>query len=237
MTADAILSVLPNGISIIPEPEYACTLCQDKGYIVRREDGGLYARECECQQRKRTMKRIEQSGIADLLQRYTFESYETPKQWQVTAKEKAADYLEHGQHSWFIIAGNPGSGKTHLCTAIVGKLIEGNKFVRYMLWREEAPRLKASINDREWYDAEMDKLKRCDVLYIDDFLKGNVTDGDINLAFELLNDRYNTGRQTIISGERPIEAILDIDEAVGSRIYERTKGYRIRCPEENWRLR
>jgi hypothetical protein len=46
------------------------------------------------------------------------------------------------------------------------------------------------------------------------------TTADINLAFEILNDRYNSGRITVLSSERRIGEILDIDAAVGGRIYE-----------------
>ena len=63
------------------------------------------------------------------------------------------------------------------------------------------------------------------------------SDGDLNVAFELLNARYNARKRTIISGERTIGAIMDIDEAIGSRIYERSKnGYCFETSPENWRL-
>ena len=75
------------------------------------------------------------------------------------------------------------------------------------------------------------------MLYIDDFFKGSVSDADINLAFELLNDRYNSKRMTILSSERSVEDILELDEAIGSRIYERSKGFYARLPAKNWRLR
>ena len=71
------------------------------------------------------------------------------------------------------------------------------------------------------------------VLYIDDLFKiGKGQDGrkqrptsaDVNLAFEILNYRYNKPTCiTIISSELYAEDILDIDEAIGSRIYERAK--------------
>ena len=64
-----------------------------------------------------------------------------------------------------------------------------------------------------------------------------MSDGDLNVAFELLNARYNARKRTIISGERTIGAIMDIDEAIGSRIYERSKnGYCFETSPENWRL-
>lgn len=217
--------------------EFDCPICRNKGYVAYVSDDTVKTRECECVAKRRSLKRIRQSGLRDLLDRYTFESYETPKAWMKAAKQTAMDYLTKGD-GWFLVVGSPGTGKTHLCTAVCGELINAGKEVRYMLWREEAPRLKAMVNDREEYEHRMNGYKKVDVLYIDDFLKGNVTEADINLAFELLNSRYNTKRlQTIISSEKTIEQMLDIDEAVGSRIYERSKGSAIKTPSENWRLR
>ena len=86
----------------------------------------------------------------------------------------------------------------------------------------------------------MYKLKTIPVLYIDDFLKckGEPSTGDLNLAFELINGRYNNEKlRTIISTERSIENVLDFDEALGSRIYEKSKGYCLSAPHENWRMR
>ena len=215
-----------------------CSICKNKGYVAYVEDGDLHTRECECMAKRRSMKRIQKSGLTDMLEHYTFESYETPEAWQDKAKRKATDFVVNGVGHWFVVAGTPGTGKTHICTAIAGELMNAGKEVRYMLWRSDAPRLKACVNDRETYEREMRSLREVDVLYIDDFFKGTVSDADINLAFELLNNRYNSRRLiTIISSEKTVEQILDIDEAVGSRIYERSKGYCIITPNRNWRLR
>ena len=107
-----------------------------------------------------------------------------------------------------------------------------------MLWRSVAPRLKSLVNSREEYEQLMREYRDTEVLYIDDFFKGTVTDPDKNLAFELLNDRYNSRKtMTIISSEKTIEEILGIDEAIGSRMYERSKGYYVKTAADNWRLR
>lgn len=75
---------------------------------------------------------------------------------------------------------------------------------------------------------------------VDDFLKGNVTEADRNIAFEILNARYIKPEcATIISSERTIGQILDWDEAIGSRIAERAKGFTMSVTGsgKNWRLR
>ena len=174
--------------------------------------------------------------MSDLIEEYTFSRYQTPDKWQEVAKSKAIQFLDH-PGAWFCISGTPGSGKTHLCTAIASELIKAGKEVRYMLWRSEAPRLKSLVNSREEYEQLMRECRDTEVLYIDDFFKGTVTDPDKNLAFELLNDRYNSRKtMTIISSEKTIEEILTIDEAIGSRMYERSKGFYVKTAADNWRL-
>ena len=194
--------------------------------------------ECECVIKRRNALRIKRSGLADVMSRYTFEAYKTPDKQTAAIKAAALRYVAESRGEWFVIVGRPGSGKTHVCTAIVGKLIEGGKNCKYMLWRDEVRELKALVNDNSAYRERMNLLKNVDVLYIDDFLKGGaVSGGDLNVAFELLNARYNARKRTIISGERTIGAIMDIDEAIGSRIYERSKnGYCFETSPENRRL-
>lgn len=49
------------------------------------------------------------------------------------------------------IGGSPGTGKTHLCTAICAKLMDGGIPVRYVQWRGDIPAIKAKVNDAEAY--------------------------------------------------------------------------------------
>ena len=62
----------------------------------------------------------------------------------------------------------------------------------------------------------------------------------VDVALELIMVRYNQrDKLTILSTERSIDELLDIDEALGSRVYERSKGFYLRFAgrEKNWRLR
>lgn len=186
--------------------------------------------------KRRTLRGIRESGLSALLEDYRLDNYETPEPWQESALAKARQYAEDPGKSWFYIYGLPGTGKSHLCTGICGALLESGHDVRYMLWRDVSRELKAVVNDTAFNELAA-PYKRCAVLYIDDFLKGGSGDADKRLAFELLNSRYNSRRPTLISSELSIDAVLDWDEAIGSRIYERAKGYVIHANGQNWRLR
>ena len=213
-----------------------CEICGNTGHISYKKDGLWYGRECSCMAKRRSLRRIRKSGMEEMLRRYTFDAYETPDAERASIKKSAMQYAEEDS-GWFYIAGQSGSGKTHICTAICSRLIDRGKDVYYMRWRDESRALKAAINTSD-VEEPLDKLKKVQVLYIDDFLKGSANDPDIRLAFEILNARYNDiSLRTVISTEMPIKKLLELDEALGGRVYERSKGYRFRAPNENWRLR
>ena len=228
-----------------------CPICLNKGYIYRAdEQGRLVAGECSCMVQRRSAKRLEKSGLSDMVQRYTFEAWEVKERWQQQVKDLALQYTEE-QKGWFLVTGNPGSGKTHLCTAICRELLHLGYDTRYMLWRDVAVEAKAVVTCDEDYQRIVGPLKSVRVLFIDDLFKSGKEDrdgrrvpkmpsvGDVNLAFEILNNRYNDSRKlTIISTERSIDDLLNIDEALGSRIYERSKRFYLDFSDKpNWRLR
>lgn len=230
---------------------YDCPECLNRGgsYVVR--DEYILFRECKCKLTRGNILRAQQSGLWESLKESTFKNFIATEQWQIDMKRLASNFLESSQSDggWLFIGGQVGSGKTHLCTAVVGKLLTMGKTARYMRWRDDVVQLKASVNDDEEYGEIINPFKTADVLYIDDFFKTSKdeygkykcpTAGDINVAFELLNYRYvNKNLITLITSERSIDDLIDIDEAVGSRIYQMTKNYCMTIPadkKKNYRL-
>jgi len=172
-----------------------------------------------------------------MMDRYTFDAYQTPTADRVNIKRKAADFCDRDD-GWFYISGRSGSGKSHICVAICAKLIHEGHDVRFMSWRDDSTAIKATVTDAPTYEAEIKKLKTVDVLYIDDFFKGGCSLADVRLAFEILNARYlNSKLRTIISTEMEMQELLSCDEALGGRIYERSRGFVLKAPAENWRLK
>lgn len=225
-----------------------CPDCLNRGYVYFINDrGGLSQRECRCMVQRRALRHLAQSGLGNMLSRYTFERWQEEERWQTKALETAKRYAADPK-GWFVITGRSGTGKTHLCTAICGELLQRGLPVRYMLWRDVAVQAKAVVNDAEAYSQIVDPLKKVKVLYIDDLFKmgrsggstAKPTVGDINLAFELINARYNdSGKVTLISSEISLNDMMDIDEAIGGRIYEGAKAgaYLDLSGRQNWRLR
>jgi len=225
---------------------YDCPLCLNRGYITRVAGRvELVTAECSCMEIRRSMTRMSISGLGEVMGRLTFERFRAEQPWQQSMLEKGRAYAA-SPSGWFVVCGQSGCGKTHICTATAGQLLRQGRSVRYVLWRELSARLKAAMNQPE-YEQLMTPLKKCDVLYIDDLFKGRrgeeVTDSDIKLAFELLNARYIREAPTIISTERTLNDLFNADEAIGGRIYEMSGGSAGYCLEikhdrtNNYRLR
>lgn len=218
---------------------YDCKLCFNKGYIAKVTDESEVLAECKCLKIRDTLQRIKDSGLEDLLRAHSFRNYECSTAWQQQLKEMAMSFAESGR-GWLFMGGQSGCGKTHLCTAVVGNFIKQGKSVRYLVWREDSPRLKALVNDKE-YTAAIDEFKKSDVLYIDDLFKQNeIKDADIKLAFELIDYRARNNTVTIISSELTLDKLIDIDEALAGRIIQMSKGFQVVVPKDknkNYRLR
>jgi DNA replication protein DnaC len=185
--------------------------------------------------------------LKDIIKDYTFDKFVASEPWQKSIKAAAMDYADNPE-GWFFLGGQSGAGKTHLCTAICREFLLAGKRVMYMLWRDEIVKLKAMVNDSDEYRELIDRYKHADVLYIDDLFKtgkdkDNIvqkpTAADVNVAFEIINYRYNNhDLKTIISSECTEDELLDIDEAIGGRIYERAKTFTIaKNRERNYRIK
>lgn len=249
MIADAFNESIGN---LNDQDSYYCAKCLNKGILMKviQTKSGHYtnmAFDCECMKIRHTIRMMEKSGLKNIIRDYQFKKFIDTEEWQTKLKDAAQEYANERQ-GWFFIGGQSGAGKTHLCTAICRQFLLEGMPVKYMLWREEAPKIKAAVNDAALYSAWMDPLKKVKVLYIDDLFKtgrGSEADrqiptaADVNIAFEILNYRYNNPELlTIISSECTVNDIINIDEAVGGRIFEKAKAFSLKPDRsKNFRLK
>lgn len=218
---------------------YDCPLCLNRGDTLElvERNGMLYevARECRCMTIRRSIWRMKSSGLENSIRENTFKRFEAKEPWQRKMYDMAQRYTSEGWKDgrWLFLGGQPGSGKTHICTAIAGKLLYERPLL-YVVWPQISKKLKALVTDAEEYALEIGKVETIDVLYIDDLFKPVIGDdgqkmrptaADIKLAFEIINYRYINKLPTIISCEWQIGELADIDEATGSRIAERSRDY------------
>ncbi len=225
---------------------YSCPYCKNKGIVAKTDENGVEVHyHCRCMKIRKSLYEAKNSGLKDVLSSFTFKNFTTAELWQKTIKDKAAEFCKDENANWFFIGGQPGCGKTHICTAISSFYLRSGYQVKYMNWCEDSKKLKGVVNDFLLYEKEFSLFKRAKVLYIDDFLKTKndeePTKGDLNLAFELINHRLmNSGYITIISSEKTLRELGTFDEATMSRIFQCTGQYKItvsRDAKKNYRIK
>ena len=220
------------------EDGYNCPKCLNKGYrygVFQNENYLSMAMvECTCMAKRREYQRNRASGLPE---GYSFESYQVNTDWQRLMRDKAKRYLDtqaYRQGAWFYAGGAIGAGKTHIVTALAREVLY-NRDVRFISWLREAREMKAAI--KEGRDADYNNalymLTAADVLFIDDFCKGTVTDADLKLAYDILNDRYSARAATLITSERTLKQMDKIDSAIASRIFERAGEYAIDIEDDD----
>lgn len=196
---------------------YDCPACRNKGSIAFLQDGNITMQTCTCVKKRQALRNVRRSDLAANLERMKFQNYLCGEPWQTQAKEKAMDYCREKGAPWFYIAGQSGTGKTHLCTAICGELLKRGMQVQYSQWASVYREMQSFQKRDECFQ----KLCRAQVLYLDDFLKIGTPEKNREIAFEILNERYLRGKATILSSETGIAALYRLDEAIAGRIVER----------------
>lgn len=210
------------------ESKYKCEKCRDLTFIIKDD----YAYECECRVLRQAENILKNSGISEAFRKKTFETFNysinlhTVKAF-TKANEYANDFenIKEERCNSIMFIGAVGSGKTHLSLAIANDLMDKHIGVIYMPYREAITNIKQCVMDQENYNRIMNRYKRAKVLLIDDLFKGGITNSDINIMFEIINYRYFNHKPVIISSEKNAKELLNIDEAIGSRVIEMSGNY------------
>lgn len=184
---------------------YDCELCGDSGYV----DGKM----CTCMRRALTLAGYESSGIADLLQTQTFDSFsldyyrQDPKAYERMAynfkvmKNYAAEFSADRMHN-LLLMGSTGLGKTHLSSAVARAVIDRGFDVLYvtavgMLADFEYQRFGNSINGDEGENVV--RYYDCDLLIIDDLGTEVINQFTLSCIYNVINIRLTRKKSTIIS--------------------------------------
>ena len=224
-----------------------CEKCKDSGFVLVMKDGYEVAMRCDCYEKSMSLLRLKNSGISEEFLQKGFNEFDCKGIASLQdAKEIAIQYYQNflenetSRQNSIVFCGQPGSGKTHLGMAICNNLLNVcHVGVTYMAYRNAITRIKQVVRDKEDYYTELNPYCNARLLYIDDLFKGNITEADLNIIYELVNFRYMNNKPMIISTEKLQGELVDIDEAIGSRILEMCRGniVKLQGKELNYRLR
>lgn len=229
------------------EETNVCPICHGSTWITTKDSQGrFYSRPCECRERVIAETIMRSSGIIEEDRKKGFRDFKTfDEDPLIAAKETAIRYFRMFKNDYnsrinsLLLSGASGRGKTLLGLAVANNLIRIGIGVMYVSYRDTITELKHNIVDEYVYNEKMRRLKNAKVLFIDDLLKGKITESDINILYEIINYRYLQRLPLIISTEKTIPELISFDEAIASRIIEMSKDYTVFFDRSvpNYRLR
>lgn len=217
---------------------YKCAKCKDEGFIYyEKEDeyGNIrqYAKPCECRIKENNEKRIAKANVSELFKKCTFYNFKEHTLEQEKVKKKCVDFYRQLVNcdvevkvKWLLLSGQVGSGKTHLAISILNNLIKNGINVLYTNYKDLIRELSQSAMDKLEYDQHINKCVNADVLLIDDLFKSRnnaeITKATLEYMYQIINKRYLNNAITIFTSEKSVNELLEIDEAIGSRIVQMT---------------
>lgn len=137
---------------------------------------------------------------------------------QVASKDYSGAYLSKDDNPFFIY-GPSGVGKSHLLYAISNKILENhpNAKISYITGEEFNNQILDAINVNKNTHAFREKYRSVDVLLIDDihFIAGKTTVQEE--FFNTFNSLYNSGKQIILTSDRPPNDMKQLEERLRTR--------------------
>ena len=232
--------------STLPKNIYNCNLCSDNGgYIIIKDDIEYYT-ECECFKSSRSDRLFKASQITFEFRKKTFSSWDSSwlddevRNARAASQDYACNFgdIKTRRNNSIALLGQSGAGKTHLLMAIANQLMDNGVQVFYFPFVEGFNDLKSDFDN---LNNRIEKMQKAEVLFIDDLFKGrkDSTQFQVEQMFAVINYRYMNNLPMLISSEKLIEDLIQIDEALGSRIYEMSKDYVIELigKKLNYRMR
>ena len=188
--------------------KYECNDCMDTGFC------GL--KMCHCMKAKLVMAGFESSGIGSLIRQKTFDNFDPDYQKQDPravannrmvyefCKKYAENFEDVGSPNLLMI-GATGLGKTHLSTAMAGRVIERGfdvvcETAQNFFGDFEFERFNRPYGGRDGAEElKTDKYFDCDLLILDDLGTEMANQFTVACLYNIINTRLNRGRAMIIN--------------------------------------
>ncbi|AVF25071.1 ATP-binding protein [Paenibacillus larvae] len=237
------------------EANYACHKCKDEfGYFKKSPqivNGEEWLMDvwvtCDCVEKRRLQRLFQASAITDEFAKKTFDNFklgqvhEIVREAYAVANEYVRDFdkLRSQRSNSIALLGRPGAGKTHLLMAVANTLLARGIGVVYFPYVEGFNELR---KDLDQLDERVRRLQQAEVLFIDDLFKGRSepTEWQKEQLFAIINYRNLQKLPMLISSERNFAQMVDIDEAIGSRLRDMARGMTVTIignKDLNYRMR
>ena len=216
-----------------------CDKCNNTGLVPVVVDGrNMYAR-CSCDAKRHSLIALSKYGAEEAISWFRFDNFEAEEGFQKRMLQLCRDFIAQDERRFLYISGQTGTGKTHLGNAVCGHFIAGGRNTLHNTFLQLMNEMKSAVNDEAYGDV-LNRYGRAEVLYIDDFMKFQPTEADLKHTFELLDLRVLRRGFTVFTSEKPLEAIIGYDEALGGRIKQMCGRFCLCIDKKegrNWRLK
>ena len=169
--------------------------------------------------------RIGRSGIAERFKNCRIENYAVDESVPGMARAKAAaadyadnfdDVLQTGRN--MIFSGKRGTGKNHLACGIAHKIISDGKSAIVITVGDMLQTVKDSFNGGS-EKATVGVFVKPDLLVLDEFGAGNMSETDGRILFSVINGRYERLMPTLVlTNLSPEEFRQNIDARIRDRL-------------------
>ena len=214
---------------------YTCEKCKDTGFVE--------GKSCECRDKEIIKLLYSRSELTNVLQRENFSTFNydfysqslVDENLDVDALSNIKNVVEHCQYfinhfdtefDNLLFYGLAGTGKTFLINCVAKELMDSFHSVIYLsasqLFDLMAKEVFNNDSDSVYKNVDMNDLKNCDLLIIDDLGTELTNSFTESYLFEVLNERLIHQKSTIISTNLSLE---DFQERYEDRIFSRTAGY------------
>lgn len=182
-------------------------------------------RERERRASARVMALLGRAAIPPRFEDKAFADYRVESDGQRRALDVCRNYaetfperVEDGR--CLLLLGNPGTGKTHLVTAIAGEVIRRHRMSAiYSTVTDAVRQFKDNWTTRARAESEIiEAFASPSLLVLDEIGMGWGSETELNLLFEIINARYQAKRPTVFAGNIARD---EVRQCLGDRVADR----------------
>ena len=212
-------------------PDYPCPhgLCDGSGYVLDEDEN--VARPCACREQRIALARsrsllheipkrfrdvaFERSPVKDILE--SMDPY-LRRHLRVFC-EQIDEKLDAGEGLWF--QGSRGTGKTTLAMLISQHALRARRAVAIYTGPQLLTAIRTTYDDSSphSYTELMERLRRVDLLHIEDLAVARTTEWVLEQLYTVVNDRYQDERTILFTAD--VAQPSDLGRHVGERTYSR----------------